>query len=220
MPQAVARAVARSCVDVSRLQPTLLRALLLLLILQVLEKLGFSGSDFGRLKIPSPCHAHASSSCSRGCAQLRGCAAVAAQVAARIVVNLAGASVRRTLMFRFRFWEPEQDPNPCHAHASSSCARGCAQLCGCVTVAGQVAARIVVNFAVANVRNTLIVRFRFWELEKLPNPYHAHASRSCARGCAQLCGRIAAAAKVAARIAVTFDFASVRKTWMRGFRFW
>ena len=49
IPQAVARAVVHSCVDVSRLQPKLRHALLSLLILQMLQKLLFSGSDFGNL---------------------------------------------------------------------------------------------------------------------------------------------------------------------------
>ena len=48
-PQAVARAVARSCVDASRLQPKLLHALLSPVVLQMLEKLQLPGSDFGNL---------------------------------------------------------------------------------------------------------------------------------------------------------------------------
>ena len=55
MPQAVARAVAHSCVDVPRLKPKLRHALLSLLILRMFRRLLFSGSDFGshrRLQIP------------------------------------------------------------------------------------------------------------------------------------------------------------------------
>ena len=55
-PQAVARAVAHSCVDVPRLKPKLRHALLSLLILRMFRRLLFSGSDFGshrRLQIPA-----------------------------------------------------------------------------------------------------------------------------------------------------------------------
>ena len=53
----------------------------------------------------------------------------------------------------FRFWEPPPEvPSFCHAHASSSCERGCAQLCGCIAAAAKVAAHIVVNFVSANVK--------------------------------------------------------------------
>ena len=47
MPQAVARAAAHSCADVSRLQPKLRHTLLSLLMLQMFRKLLCSGSDFG-----------------------------------------------------------------------------------------------------------------------------------------------------------------------------
>ena len=73
-------------------------------------------------------------------------------VLASAVVNVALAGVRKIMVFRFRFWEPEKVPLPCHAHASSSCARGCATLCGCIGVAAKVAARIVVTFGFAHVR--------------------------------------------------------------------
>ena len=153
MPQAVARAVARRCVDVSGLQPKLLRASLSLLVLHMLENTRICRFRFWEPeKVPNPCRAHASSSCARRCAQLCGFVAAAAQVAAYIVVSLAFANIRKTLVFRFRFWEPEKVPNPCRAHASSSCARGCAQLRGCVAAACQVAARIVVIFGFAHVR--------------------------------------------------------------------
>ena len=145
---------------------------------------------------PNSCHAHAPSSCARGCSQLCGCVAVEAEVAARIVVTFDFANVSQALIFRFRVWEPPQVANPCHAHASSSCAHGCAQLCGCIAVAAQVAPSIALICDRTNVSTTLLFRF---QSPDVPNFCHAHASSSCARGCAQLCGCIAVAAQVAAQ---------------------
>ena len=86
MPQAVARAVERSCVDAPRPQPKLLHAVFSLLNLQMLEKNMISRFRFWEPEeVPNPRHAHAASICARDCAQLRGCIAVAAQVAAHIV---------------------------------------------------------------------------------------------------------------------------------------
>ena len=161
-----------------------------------------------RPQVPNPCRAHASSSCARGCAQLCGCIAAAAQVAARIVSSFGFANVPKTLIFRFRFWKPKQVPNPCYAHAPSSCARGCAQLSGCIAVAAQVAASIAVICDFANVPKTLIFRFRFWSTPQAPNPCHAHAPSSCARGCALLRGCVAVAAQVAVPSAPICHFAN------------
>ena len=50
VPQAVARAVAHNCVDVSRLLPKLRHAVVSHVILQMSQKLVFSGSDLGYLE--------------------------------------------------------------------------------------------------------------------------------------------------------------------------
>ena len=144
-PHAVARAVARSCVDVSRLQPKLLRALLSLLILQVLEKLGCAASDFGELEgfqiATTPMPQTVAQKVAHNCV-------VVSRLQPRLLRALwsilRSEMLEKTLIFRFRFWKPEKVLNPHRAHASSSCARGCAQLCGrCVhtCVAQQGAAR-------------------------------------------------------------------------------
>ena len=124
-PQAVARAVARSCVDASRLQPKLLRTLLSTLCLQMLKQTLISRFRFWKPEeTPNPCHAHASRSCARGCAQLRGCIPLLPKVRPPLL-SVVICKCFQTLLFSCSdLGNPQRAPSPSHAHAPSSCARG------------------------------------------------------------------------------------------------
>ena len=183
MPQAVARAVAHSCVDVSPLLLKLRRPLLLFVILRLFQKLSFSGSNARnpqRFQISVTRMPQAvARAVARSCVDA---SRLQPKLLRTLLSILCLQMLKKTLISRFRFWEPEENPNPCHAHASRSCARGCAQLRGCIPLLPKVRPPLL-SVVICKCFQTLL--FSCSDLgnpQRAPSPSHAHAPSSCARG--------------------------------------
>ena len=142
MPQAFARAIARSCADVSPLLLKLLHTLFHLRFANVSKTLMFRFRFWEPQEVPSFCNAHASTSCARGCAQLCGCTADGNPKLLHALLSLLILRMLEKLRFSSsNFGNPKQFQILATRMPQAS-ARGCAQLCGYIAVAAQVAAPI------------------------------------------------------------------------------